>query len=387
MSNNKKGLIILKSGIWREIDHEKFGIDYFRKKNIEVIALSNLETKNSYDYNLNFFKDRKSIENFNESLPNARILIIGPINPVRNFWIIDFISHKKRKWSILISSVIPESYNLNYPIVFFFYRFIKIFLNKLTLIYKKIKLPDHLFLTSKKAFEVNFLYFKNSSNVVPIPHHDYLNFKRDSKLSSSKLLDISGQEYDLNTLGSYLVFLDEGGLDHPDAIERRNSYEGFTSEEYYKEVSNILRKLSKFFNKRILVAAHPKSSYFENKYQGTTMFKGNTSLLIKHSSMVLTHKSTALNLGIYFKKNILLLKTSFCSKNYLKDQKKLAKMFNVKLISLKSTDYLSLQNINQFIINKKKTEFYASNFLEQKDFEEPVHEIIYNKLFEENDNY
>ena len=206
MSNNKKGLIILKSGIWREIDHEKFGIDYFRKKNIEVIALSNLETKNSYDYNLNFFKDRKSIENFNESLPNARILIIGPINPVRNFWIIDFISHKKRKWSILISSVIPESYNLNYPIVFFFYRFIKIFLNKLTLIYKKIKLPDHLFLTSKKAFEVNFLYFKNSSNVVPIPHHDYLNFKRDSKLSSSKLLDISGQEYDLNTLGSSLIF-------------------------------------------------------------------------------------------------------------------------------------------------------------------------------------
>ena len=57
------------------------------------------------------------------------------------------------------------------------------------------------------------------------------------------------------------------------------------------------------------------------------------------------------------------------------------------MICLKSTDYLSLQNINQFIINKKKTEFYASNFLEQKDFEEPVHEIIYNKLFEENDNY
>ena len=52
------------------------------------------------------------------------------------------------------------------------------------------------------------------------------------------------------------------------------------------------------------------------------MFKGNTSLLIKHSSMVLTHKSTALNLGICAK-NIILLKHHFVQKLF-KDQKKLA---------------------------------------------------------------
>ena len=55
-------------------------------------------------------------------------------------------------------------------------------------------------------------------------------------------------------------------------------------------------------------------------------------------------------------------------------------MFNVKLIFSKVL-YTFFKNINQFIINKKRRNFTLLIF-RAKRFRKPVHEIIYNKLFE-----
>lgn len=123
----------------------------------------------------------------------------------------------------------------------------------------------------------------------PINYVDYDTAKFSSK--NERRLD-----YD------YILFLDQAHCSHPDLkILSKNQQDTKVFEKrYLNELHNIFSALESKLKIPVVIAAHPKSNYEANAFMGREMIKGETASLLKDSSVLLAHYSTAaLSASIY----------------------------------------------------------------------------------------
>ncbi len=104
----------------------------------------------------------------------------------------------------------------------------------------------------------------------------------------------------------YLIYIDQDLLGHPAFfIEKRKAW---ANKNFYKKLNKLFYLLEKKYGQKIKIALHPKNKSFNNLFSRRyKCYYDKTAELIRDSSHVLTHYSTAVSFGVLFNKPITFL--------------------------------------------------------------------------------
>lgn len=110
------------------------------------------------------------------------------------------------------------------------------------------------------------------------------------------------------SLGRYAVFVDEYFPLHPDLVYF--NHQKPKNVVHYREIMNrFFRVIETKYKLEIIIAAHPKSQYDNNTFDGRKIVKYKTVELIKNAEMVFMHSSAALSFIVMFDKPLAIIVT------------------------------------------------------------------------------
>ncbi|OGS08955.1 MAG: hypothetical protein A2270_04620 [Elusimicrobia bacterium RIFOXYA12_FULL_51_18] len=143
----------------------------------------------------------------------------------------------------------------------------------------------------------------NAAAVVKINHYDY-----DSSLAHS------GEEERLVD-GKYCVFLDENLAGHPDL--KMLGLDLIDPVKYYKELNDFFERLEAASGSRVVIAAHPKSEYAENTFNGRKTFRYLTRRLVRYCDFAFSVGSNSSGFAAIYNKPLFFIYTSEILKKYM----------------------------------------------------------------------
>jgi hypothetical protein len=109
----------------------------------------------------------------------------------------------------------------------------------------------------------------------------------------------------------FAVFIDQDACFHSDFIYQKVP-SVVTPERYFPAICNALNRISRCLQVEILIAAHPRSSYEQRRfdcYPGFSIVRGRTAELIGRSALVICHDSTAIHFAVLFGKPMAFVTT------------------------------------------------------------------------------
>jgi hypothetical protein len=186
-----------------------------------------------------------------------------------------------------------------------------------------------------------------------------------------KAININSRSYDqlidkkIINKNKYIVFIDSY-FEHGDRILREGSIKKSDSIKYYFLLGMFLKKLSKIYNKKIVICVHPKNNnkLFFNHFKNFIIKKYKTQEMIQSSFITLFHESSAILDAILLNKNIILLKTNLLG-NYLSNRvQQYERELNILSIDIDDGALLNKKRLNRlFSYNKNKYRHYIKSYL------------------------
>ena len=200
-------------------------------------------------------------------------------------------------------------------------------------------------------------------------------FRKAININSRSYDGLSDKKY--SNEKKYLVFVDSF-FEHKDRVIREGSIEKKNIIEYYSTLARFLKKLSKIYNKKVIICSHPSnnSKLFLSYLKNFTIKKGKTHEMIRKSFITLFHESSAVFEAIMLKKNIIILKSDLLG-DYLSNRiKEYEKLLNLQSIDINDYDFLKKKKLNSLLnISKKKNNYYIKNYL-NSDGKDPGYKKI-----------
>jgi len=197
----------------------------------------------------------------------------------------------------------------------------------------------------------------------------YLNLKKEKKYNERP----------------YAVFL-EDNMTHDSDYSISNISPPVTEIEYFPTLIKFLKKFELNSGLKIKIAIHPKSSKnLTNLLKDFECHKENTAKIVKDSSLVLLHASTALSYAILFSKPTLFLTSNELKNSWIGPRiNNLAQVVNSKLININSSLPDSSIFNNLLKLDKEKYKNYKDQYLKMPNsLEIPLWEIFIRNI--END--
>lgn len=137
----------------------------------------------------------------------------------------------------------------------------------------------------------------------------------------------------------YILFMDAGLAHLPNVSGRENS---INKTEYLEDMNRLFDRLENEYNLPVIIAAHPKSGYLENDFNGRKIILYKTPALLKYAEFVLAHYSTSLIDLVLQKKPVVFLYSEAYmnspSQTILITASEYAKMLNAPLIDVKKNE-------------------------------------------------
>lgn len=375
-----KEIVILSPGPFVKIDYERFGIEIL-KKNFSVKILDFTAWQNPYFwkqyskkvYKCNEYKSISCKDDFLELKFEEEKLFVFDlcIEDKKIRWVKEKLKKKNSFFVTLDTSLMPRPkttarslikklFNLVIKPKKNFSILLKIFENKFYSMRKNYT-PDVLvqcgLSTIEKVKAKNILYAHCTDYDV------YLNIKNKPEIKKDP----------------YAVFLDEGMTNHED-----HSYLGIkppvTENQYYPTLIKFLKKFEIESGLKVKFAIHPKSLNLNipNFLKDFNCSSGNTAELVKNSSIVLLHASTALSYAILFNKPTIFLTSKDLNKSWVGPHiHSLAQFMNVKAINMNKDLDKKINMQNLLKINKEKYKNYLDQFLKAPNSRDiPLWEIV-----------
>lgn len=147
--------------------------------------------------------------------------------------------------------------------------------------------PDYVFRAGSKSV----LPFSSKTKIFPINYCDY-----DSSLKISDELPNELKEK------KYCVFIDQYLPGHPDFLQN-----DINKESYYISIKKVLKQVEVRFGLVPVIALHPKADGEIFEKAEILTYKHKTIQLIKGSSLVMAHYSTAISFAAIYKKPIFFV--------------------------------------------------------------------------------
>lgn len=237
-------------------------------------------------------------------------------------------------------------------------------------IVNKVCKPNIYVCAGKKSIP---LQKNNSAQVIKAHSFDY-----DKQIFESK--------NHKKQLGKKIVFLDEDMCFHPD-YNYLNEKPVVKPKKYFEQLQNTFLQIEKRFNKKVVIAAHPRARY-SNKEKKIFFGKRDVVLnqtinLVKNCSLILAHASTSLSFAVLHKKPVFLLSNSELSKSPFGERiLAFSKALDAPIVFMDNLDNSSLETlrplVNKHSYNQYKNDYIRENLPTKKI---PLWEIISKKVF------
>ena len=378
----KKVLILLQSPFLKK-DYERFGIDILKKNfDIKILDFSswlrpslyhNFKDKIFYCEEYNIIKNRDIFLNI--SLDSDPLLIFDFLDRrPETAWIRNKLKNKKNTFVHFNINLIPINTRFKKKITKFLYM---------------IKNPKSLFLfildfIEFKFYKYKYLFIPDIIVTGGLVANKQKNIRK--KINAHSLdydiyLKIKDKPIDRNA--KYAVFIDQALTSHPDYIIK-NIKPSVTEKSYFPQLNNLFKILKKETNLDIKFATHPMSQ--EKKLplllKDINFNKDNTAELIKNSSLVLGHNSTALSFAVLFKKPIINLTSKELKKSWLgPDIEMSCKSIGGKMINMDENINKQI-NLDELLkIDEVKYKEFKDNYLKVPQSPDiPLWEVVSNNL-------
>jgi len=108
----------------------------------------------------------------------------------------------------------------------------------------------------------------------------------------------------------YIVFLDIFFPLHPELQTKYNLNINQVTKKYQHSMRIFFDQLEAKFKIPVIIAAHPSSKYQGYEFGERKIIKSKTNILVKDSSLVVTHSSTSHVFALLFNKPILFIQTN-----------------------------------------------------------------------------
>lgn len=212
---------------------------------------------------------------------------------------------------------------------------------------------------------VKFDYILGAKNYFPDSTKKFVhihNLKYDEYVKSKEELPV--------VEGKYILFMDAGLAHLPSVAGKENSID---KEEYLSDMNRLFDRLEAEYQLPVIIAAHPKSGYEHNDFNGRQIILYKTSALLKYAEFVLAHYSTSLiDLVLQRKPVVFLYSEAYMnspSQTILITTSEYAKMLNAPLIELKNNEKFEVsvdeKAYNDFI----EKHIINSRYLENRNVE------------------
>lgn len=140
------------------------------------------------------------------------------------------------------------------------------------------------------------------TKVVPINFIDYDNY-----------VQIQSNERLVNE-GPYAVFLDTNLPYQADL--KVCGLPALDPEKYYRSLNRFFELVESEYGLRVLIAAHPKSNYGSDAFDGRVSLRDNTPLLVRDAEFIITQTSASVSYAVLNKKPIIFIYTDDMLKLY-----------------------------------------------------------------------
>lgn len=195
-------------------------------------------------------------------------------------------------------------------------------------------------------------------------------------------LYLKEKDVDVQTDKRLGVFLDEYLPFHSD-YEYTGDNNKVRADEYYPKLRDFFDNIESKYGVRIVIAAHPRSHYEDHSdYFGKRrIVRGRTVELVKSSSFVLLHNSTALNYAVLFNKPMIFFTTNAVNKGLIDPPsiECLAGYFNKKAHNLDNGIKLDLDS--EMAVDKYLYELYKNDYIKRNNSVElPFWQIVSDRI-------
>lgn len=221
----------------------------------------------------------------------------------------------------------------------------------------------------KKIFNLkNFDRIISSSDIVyrtdKINHPDYESYINE--LGAKPLVS-----------GNYIVFCDIFFPVHPELLPLFKKQP--KQSEYINTLNNFFSFLEEKYKMPVVIAAHPKSDYSGNEFEGRSIIKYSTANLVINSNMVLQHFSNSVSYCVLADKPILffITKDMLELKQSIKYMELLSKTLGKKIINI--DDSIS-RDLDISRISQSKRVKYIYSYLTSTETENRFNFDIFNSI-------
>ena len=208
-----------------------------------------------------------------------------------------------------------------------------------------------------QSFQRLFTSSEIISHTDKINHPDYEDFKN---LEKNHTNDIQKKQY--------IVFVDTYFPYHPD-LKHVYKIKENDGKEYHKSINKFFSFLEEKYQIPVVIAAHPKSEYKGDEFNGRTIIKYKTNELIYLSQIVILHASNAISYVVLGDKSPVFITTDdYNSAPILaKRIKVLANILGKKVYNIDSCNFQSIE-ISKIDNNYRNKYIYS--YLTSKETEE-----------------
>lgn len=344
-----------KLGLKNELD--EYDLEYWSLYNLEIRKLTNIvETKEEKTI---IIKTEKEILNRIELL-NEKTLIISfhSIN-FKNLKIYQKIRSKKIKTVFIYVDNIPDiNNNFNKKLK-------RIFAGEKKVIIKKIRNTSISFLY--KIVLKRFL--KNTKNDIFLysGRKEEENILNKINLKNNKLVPVKSGDLEnylkLNIVKEkQIVFIDQNIANHQDF--KNMGILSIDEKIYYEKLNKAFDLIEKELKMKVVIAAHPSSSYEKDLFLGRKIVQNQTIEEIKKSYLVIGHYSTILGLVTVENKPLVLLQTNEFNRIVTEYIQLFSEIFGVNILNIDNLNENEFkEKIKNIKIDSQKYQNYYEDYL------------------------
>jgi len=155
-------------------------------------------------------------------------------------------------------------------------------------------------------------------------------------------------------------------VNHEDDVTLRGKFSSKKTYIHYKNLNIILKKLSKIYNKKVVVCIHPlyNKSKIQKYFPDFKVYKFKTREMINRSELVTFFDSTTIFNAVYLKKKIIIFRNTQLGKNMSIKSDKYCNLLGIPRIDIdKVVDIKKKEIENHFTRSKNLFEKYIYRYL------------------------
>ena len=253
-------------------------------------------------------------------------------------------------------------YFLNYKSKYYLFRLLQIF--------QITKSVDFFFEASQNIINtINNGKSKKIENILPFLNISY--YKKKIRVNSHVYDKFLRDKPFLEN--KYIVLVDSG-FDHDDRTLREGKVNSNDREIYYNELKKILDKISKIYQKEVIICLHPKAKYpyskkFEEIKNKFKLIKYRTTDFIYKAEVVVFFESSAIVTAIMLKKKIINLNSKLMGDYYYKRNNLYKDKINLFQSNMDDFNFENKENLDDLLTSKIKNydDYINENIIFEKN--------------------